>query len=191
MSKKSSRTGGGIREIISPLGSFGLKTSERGSHQFGFDCYSLRSSAGYSYIQKEKIKQGFELINKWKVIIGKATSESAASNKKDSTWKIITTLEILPPNSVCTFSYFIGGAFSSREEACNCAKYYATKFVRFLLLQCLSSINISREKFLFVPIQDFSESWSDERLYKKYDLTADEVALIEETIRPMEIGGDE
>ena len=42
-------------------------------------------------------------------------------------------------------------------------------------------------------MQDFSESWTDEKLYKKYNLTADEIAFIESMIRPMGLtgGGDD
>lgn len=35
-------------------------------------------------------------------------------------------------------------------------------------------------------MQDFSEAWTDEKLYAKYGLTADEIAFIESKIRPME-----
>ena len=47
--------------------------------------------------------------------------------------------------------------------------------------------NISRGVFAFVPVQDFSENWTDEKLYKKYNLTAEEIAFIESMIRPMEL----
>jgi site-specific DNA-methyltransferase (adenine-specific) len=47
-------------------------------------------------------------------------------------------------------------------------------------------IHITKGCFLFVPIQDFSESWTDEKLYKKYGLTEEEIAFIESLIRPME-----
>lgn len=62
--------------------------------------------------------------------------------------------------------------------------YMKTKF--FLLLQALTSINISKDKFSFVPMQDFSKSWTDEELYVKYGLTDEEIAFIESMIRPME-----
>ena len=68
----------------------------------------------------------------------------------------------------------------------NCATYIRTKFVRFLLLQALTSIHITKNVFLFVPSQDYSQPWTDEMLYKKYGLTADEIAFIESMIRPME-----
>ncbi|MCW5855117.1 MAG: hypothetical protein KIT46_03635 [Anaerolineales bacterium] len=42
--------------------------------------------------------------------------------------------------------------------------------------------------YTFVPTQDLSESWTDEKLYKKYKLTKDEIAFIDSMIRPMENG---
>jgi site-specific DNA-methyltransferase (adenine-specific) len=34
-------------------------------------------------------------------------------------------------------------------------------------------------------MQDFSESWDDKKLYKKYGLIAEEIAFIESMIREM------
>jgi site-specific DNA-methyltransferase (adenine-specific) len=36
-----------------------------------------------------------------------------------------------------------------------------------------------------------AEPWTDEKLYKKYGLTQDEIAFIESMIRPMEISEGE
>jgi site-specific DNA-methyltransferase (adenine-specific) len=36
-------------------------------------------------------------------------------------------------------------------------------------------------------MQDFTESWTDEKLYKKYGLTKDEIAFIDSMIRPMDL----
>ena len=43
--------------------------------------------------------------------------------------------------------------------------------------------------YTFVPLQDFAEPWSDEKLYAKYDLTDNEIAFIESMVRPAEFGG--
>ena len=40
--------------------------------------------------------------------------------------------------------------------------------------------------YRFVPMQDFSKPWTDAELYKKYDLTDEEIAFIESMIKPME-----
>ncbi|MBS7323717.1 MAG: hypothetical protein KIG78_09480 [Bacteroidaceae bacterium] len=45
---------------------------------------------------------------------------------------------------------------------------------------------LSKDSFRFVPLQDFSKPWTDEELYKKYNLTDEEIQLIESMIKPME-----
>ncbi|MCF8265558.1 MAG: hypothetical protein K9I71_10370 [Ignavibacteriales bacterium] len=47
--------------------------------------------------------------------------------------------------------------------------------------------NISQKNYVFVPQQDFTETWTDEKLYAKYGLTSEEIAFIESMIRPMDI----
>ena len=58
--------------------------------------------------------------------------------------------------------------------------------MRFLSLQTLSSINLSREKSEFVPMQDFSKLCTDKELFEKYELTTEEVSLILSMIKQME-----
>lgn len=179
-----------LSNIMSSLGPFGIGTAERGTMTYTKQKYKLLSSAGESYIDKNKIHSGKEYIDKWKVIIGKATSAGAATAGRDGKRKVIATLELLEPDAVCTFSYFIGGSFTTKNEAINCKQYIATKFVRFLLLQTLCSININKERFQFVPIQDFSKNWTDVELYAKYNLTQEEIDLIESTIKSMDLPPD-
>ena len=38
----------------------------------------------------------------------------------------------------------------------------------------------------FVPIQDFEEPWTDDKLYKKYKIDQGEIEFIESMVRPME-----
>lgn len=46
--------------------------------------------------------------------------------------------------------------------------------------------------YKFVPMQDFTEAWTDKKLYKKYELTAEEIDFIERSVWPdNEMGGDE
>ena len=65
----------------------------------------------------------------------------------------------------------------------------SSKFARFLLLQALSSIHITKDKFCFVPYVGFEKPWTDEMLYSKYSLKSEEIDYIEKLIKPMEIGG--
>jgi site-specific DNA-methyltransferase (adenine-specific) len=53
------------------------------------------------------------------------------------------------------------------------------------MTQMLASMNMSKSTFSFVPVQDFNQIWTDEALYKKYDLDNEEVELIESSMKPM------
>ena len=59
----------------------------------------------------------------------------------------------------------------------------------FLLLQAVSSINLSKDKFIFVPDQDYNVVWNDKKLYKKYHLSKSEIDFIENMIKTKS-GGD-
>ena len=104
----------------------------------------------------------------------------------DGNYQIISSLSVLPPYDVCTETYLVISAFNKAKEARNMCSYVKTKFFRFLLLQALSSIHITKSTFMFVPLQDFSHPWTDEMLYEKYGLDDNEIAFIESMIRPME-----
>ena len=114
---------------------------------------------------------------------------------KEGQVKVIATLQIASPKEVSTDSYLVIGEFHSKIQANNLMQYLRTKFSRFLLLQSLASMNISRNNFRFVPLQDFTEGsdidWSksieeiDKQLYAKYNLTEEEISFIESMIKPM------
>lgn len=61
-----------------------------------------------------------------------------------------------------------------------------TRIFRYLVSAKKKTQDASRDVYQFVPLQDFSHPWTDEMLYKKYNLTAEEIAFIESMIRPME-----
>ena len=43
----------------------------------------------------------------------------------------------------------------------------------------------------FIPKESWTEEWNDEKLYKKYSLTDEEISFIESMIKPMVLGGDD
>lgn len=46
--------------------------------------------------------------------------------------------------------------------------------------------DVMRPVYDFVPMQDFSEPWTDEKLYAKYGITKSEQKFIESLIKPIE-----
>ena len=65
-------------------------------------------------------------------------------------------------------------------------QYIRTKFFHFMLNIKKNTQDAMRGVYQFVPQQDFDEEWTDEKLYRKYGLTAEEIAYIEKMVRPME-----
>ena len=171
--------------VVSSRNAFNIPSNERGHSTKLANDNILLSSNGYSYINPRYVSDRDGNVNKHKVIITYAMS---GGNKPggDGKYQILSSLLVLPPNTVCTETYLIIDSFNNKTNADNCCTYLRTNFVRFLLLQALSSIHITKSVFLFVPLQDFSHPWTDEMLYKKYGLTAEEIAFIESMIRPME-----
>ena len=165
---------------------FSVRSYERGSDQKQkANDVTLLSSQGKGHFDKNRIEDKNNILSKYKVIITYAMS---GGNKPTSQgdFQVISSLQILFPNEVCTETYLILGVFDNMKDAENMCSYVSTMTFRFLLLQALTSIHITKESFLFVPLQDFSHPWTDEMLYKKYDLKEDEIAFIESMIRPME-----
>ena len=175
-----------LSDIMLSRNPFGIASYERGSEKTIKDGYTLHSSKGTGNIEIHYIQQNIDYADSYKVMVSKVTCEHAGEPDRDGMMKVLSTIKVLKPQEVCTDSYLILGKFSKFEEASNLCSYLRTRFARFLLLQAVSSINLSKDKFYFLPLQDFSKAWTDEELYAKYGLTEDEIAFIESMIRPME-----
>ena len=47
-------------------------------------------------------------------------------------------------------------------------------------------MNISRSNFRFVPYLNYDEEWTDQKLYKRYNCTSNEISMIDSMMRPLE-----
>ena len=180
-----------MENIVSTQTPFGFITTFRGKEKPFDNCITLKSSKNDTYVSLSEVSRNREIIDHYKVIFSKATCEHAGTPDKNGQFRVISSNQILPPGTVCTQSYLVANSFTSEKEAQNFLGYLRTKFFRFLLLQALTSQDISKDKFCFVPLLDFSKEWSDNILYAKYNLSNEEIDFIESMIRPMDIGGDE
>ncbi|MBO4439839.1 MAG: Eco57I restriction-modification methylase domain-containing protein [Spirochaetaceae bacterium] len=147
------------------------------------------------YIKLQDIPKNHDLISKWKVFTSKGNG-GAGTLQDGKPVAIIGKSYVAEPNSICTDSLIPVGKFESKTEALNCRKFMATKFLRFMVGILKVSQNIYRNVYGFVPLQDFTAGsdidWTksipeiDTQLYKKYNLSKDEIDFIERMIRPME-----
>lgn len=171
---------------------FGLVSSVRGQYSIDNENnVKLISSQGIGYIKQSLISKNNDMAQLYKVMISKVTGEHAGEPDKNGQFRVLSRTEILKPNEVCTDSYLILFASNDEKKVKNFYSYITTKFARFLLMQAVSSINLSSDKFQFVPEQDWLKSWTDTELYKKYNLNDEEINFIENTMKPMNTGGDE
>ena len=167
---------------------FGLRTFFRGEKQKKRpDDALVLQNGGRAWVRRKEITESVDLIDKWKVFTSKSSSEHAGQADKNGMRRVLSLTGVLPPGSVVTETYVILGAYDSEIEARNCLSYVTTKFFRFLVATRTSAQDLPRVAYSFVPIQKVSRRWTDKDLYAKYDLSEDEIALIESTIRPMNL----
>ena len=176
--------------IVSTRNPFGLSSNIRGNKS-GY--LRLISSEGVSWLPKTAVSASNQLLSKYKILMSKVTAEHAGEPDKNGQFRIVSRTEIIGPNDVCTDSYLIIGASEDKSIVENEYKYIQTRFARFLLMLAVSSINLSSDKFQFIPLQNFTErsdiDWNknlsdiDKQLYIKYNLSTEEIAFIEKMIK--------
>ena len=175
-----------LSKIISTRNPFGFASNYKGKSNKLSNDYILFSRDDITYVSKKKLHKNEALANNYKVMISRFASEHAGEPDKDGMFKVLSRTKILRPKEICTDTYIVGGSFKKIKEAENLISYLKTKFARFLLLQGIASISITKEKFCFVPVQDFTKPWTDEELYAKYGLTDEEINFIESMIKPID-----
>ena len=100
------------------------------------------------------------------------------------------------PGEICTETFLLIGPFASEYEMKCCSSYMETTFFRFILSLGHGTMQVNKNVFSLLPMQDFSEKsdikWTlstkeiDRQLYRKYGLTPQEIAFIEEKVKPMQ-----
>jgi len=176
-----------MSEQVSASKPFGLRTYVRPKSSGDL---ILRWQNGEGPYPRSEITVGIDMIDKWKVITSRVSFDHAGQPDKNGTRRVLSVVDVLPPGTICNETYILLGTFDNKKKAENCLSYVKTKFFRFLVSLVANTQDITREKYYLVPIQDFSKPWTDEQLYNKYNLTADEIAFIESKIRPMPSGSE-
>lgn len=172
---------------------FGIPSDFRGKnaptteYNIAMFCSQKSNSMTSTYIRMSDVIKEHSLIPKYKVIIGKVVPRGGEVGVDPSIgYRVISTIQVLPPNSVFTDSYLLLAAFDTKIEAINFAKYFCLKLPRFLLHETYSSMNISKANFRFVPFLNYTKEWSENDLFERYHCSKDEKEMITSLIRPME-----
>ncbi len=142
----------------------------------------------YRFIKRKYIEEHPNL-EKYKVMI-------PAANGTGAIGEVLSTPLIGEPLIGYTQSFISIGAFDNEIEAQNCLKYIKSKFARTMLGVLKITQHNQREKWEYVPLQDFTPQsdidWTqsitdiDRQLYAKYSLDEKEIAFIEDKVKAME-----
>jgi len=142
----------------------------------------------YKWIKSEYIESHPNLL-KYKVFLAKSNGSGTFGER-------LTDPVIGYPLDGHTQTYISIGKFDTEYEAKSLAKYIKTKFLRALLGTLKVTQDNKRASWSNIPLQDFTNEsdidWSksiseiDQQLYKKYNLSKEEIDFIEENVQPME-----
>lgn len=180
-------------EIVSANDPFGFDVRVTNSYRRIKPTFSLEKSensvafyyngwrrSGVGYVERSAIQKNPDWIGQPKVFISKAYGERGGFP-----YLGLAKPFLGEPDSCCTETYLLIGPFASTQVAENVVSYIETRFFRFLVLLVKNTQNGMKKVYSLVPSQDFTEAWTDQKLYSKYGLTSDEIAFIESMVRPM------
>ena len=168
--------------LVSPQTPFGIVSSFKNYKNEYFDgAISIYTVNGKKYIDKDVVTKNPNWIDCHKVYISKSYGERGAYP-----YRFLAKPFIGEPNSCCTQTYLMIGGFDSQQTCENVISYIHTKFFRFCIMQKKNTQDAMRGVYSYVPIQDFAQEWTDDKLYTKYGLTDEEINFIDSIIRPME-----
>ena len=166
---------------------FGLPTTSRPTGKGDITLFATKT---VGKIERTEIPSGTEVLDLWKVFISMAYGEGGESREYPR--MIIGKPILAPPNSACTETYIVLGAYQSEQMANHLANYVRTKFFRLLVGLLKNTQHTTKERFSFVPILPMDQDWTDQKLYEHFGLDNNEIAFIESMVRPMELnGGDD
>ena len=164
---------------------------ENKSNIYNIKYYVSETTNGvpYGWIKESQIPKRRETIPLHKIYI----TAGYGGGTKDK--KILSKPRYGEPNSVCSQTYLVIGYDVkkhnfSKEQCLNIMSYMNTRFFRYLVSIKKVTQNGPRGVYQFVPLQDFSKPWTDAELYKKYELTQEEIDYIEDNIDPMPTSDD-
>lgn len=146
----------------------------------------------YRYISRRYVE--YETwIDKYKVFVPFSNGASGTLGKEPA--RLISKPALGLPGDGITQTFIGIGEFGTKTEADNLMKYILSKFARILLGILKVTQGNKPETWSYVPLQDFTAhsdiDWSksvaeiDQQLYRKYNLTADEIEFIETHVKEM------
>jgi site-specific DNA-methyltransferase (adenine-specific) len=171
--------------LVSSRKPFGLETTFKGKAAKRAGDVLVYQNGGTGYTPRSSITTGTDLVDKWKVYVGRAAP--GTGNRDTYPHRIISTPFVGEPGSISSETYLCIGPFDSKSQAESVLSYLSCRLTRLLILLHKPSQDTTRKVYTFVPTQEWTGQWTDKDLYAKYALSENEIAFIEKIVRPMDL----
>ena len=123
-------------------------------------------SGNIGYATRDQLTRNPDnLLNKWKVLVAKSSSGG-----DELPHLVISAPIVSEPGSVTANTHYTIVGVKNKMEAENLANFLKTKFARFMINLLRSNQNMRVDMYQFVPRLDFSQKWTDKKLYKRYGI---------------------
>ena len=149
----------------------------------------VKNKRVWRFIPTKYVDMDHSNVMKWKAIIPRANGSGVFG-------EALAPSVVGKPNMGYTQTFIGLGAFETEAEVHAVIKYLKSKFARAMLGVLKVTQDNDREAWRKVPLQDFTSKsdidWStsikniDKQLYKKYNLTDEEIEFIETHVKEME-----
>jgi len=147
--------------------------------------FTQKGKRGVGQIDRSAVSKNIDLIDRWKVLLPKAGSDGGIKIPDP----VLGKSWIAPGPSACTQSFLFIWC-DNALEARSIASYVNTKFFRFLVSLRKITQDALHSTYGWVPQQRWDRVWTDEELNAKYGLSAEEIAYIDEQIKPLELNDE-
>jgi len=146
----------------------------------------ILANKGFDYsCSIDDIRKNMEYVDDYKLVMNHFGGYSCFYDKNNGMTYAIPDLKVLKPREVTSFSYVMLYHSKNINAVLSAKSYYETRLIRFIIRCGLASSTLSsQENWRFVPDPGtFDHIFTDEELYKKYNLTQEEINIIESVIK--------
>lgn len=149
---------------------------------------AVKNKRTWKYISQKFADMSHANVSKYKVLVPRANGSGALG-------EVLSTPLIGSPLIGYTQTFIGIGTFDTEDEAVALFKYVKSKFARCMLGILKVTQDNDRGVWRLVPLQNFTSDsdidWTqsvaaiDRQLYRKYDLSEEEIAFIETHVKEM------
>ncbi len=151
------------------------------NHELYYKLYCVKKQVGC--VSKSLVKEEHRgLAGKWKVLVAKASPGDDTLPHS-----IISAPIVSERNSICTNGLLLVRVVNSEKEAENLRSYMISKFFRFMMILAKNGQNLTSHVFRYVPDLPLKEKWSDEKLFKYFDISDEEQEFINTVIKDVNL----